>query len=759
MKKLYVFFFCGLICAATCANAQQTWDCGATPGTVSGTLTPDGTLTITGIGPMPDYNSGAPWYSVRTNIKSLVVGGGVTYIGNYSFDGCTALTTVTMQDGTGTLTLPNVSPSRVFQNCPVETLYLGRNITGVSPFQNNTTLETVTVGGYVTTLNSYQFSGCIRLSAVNINVSSVTLGTFTFQNCQALTDDVVNEILKKTGAIPADTFTGCTGLTHVIIPNTLTSIGQSAFNACSKLTAVTIQDGTNTLDVGNISPNRIFYDCPIKTLYFGRNFNVTYSSPFQSNTTLETVTVGGYVTTLNSYLFSGCIRLSAVNINVSSVSLGTYTFQNCLALTDNVVNEILKKTGAIPADTFTGCTGLTHVIIPNTITSIGQSAFNACSKLTAVTIQDGTNSLDIGNVSPNRVFVDCPITTLYLGRNFNVTYSSPFQNYTTLETVTVGANVTTLNSNLFSGCTILKHITSLSTVPPVIQESTFQNVPKKGNTLILPQGSEADYWATLWRELMTGYHLINYNAEGGVVVPAIRYVRGGDALGIIPTPTRINYEFDGWYTQRNGAGTQYTIATVITAPAELYACWKNDIPGTVTSVTVSPATVSVQKGKTHQFVASVTAQGGASTTVTWTVTGNALTATNITAGGLLTVATGETSSTLTVTATSTFDVTKKGTASVTVENLTSAAETWHAASLHIYPNPFTDVVRITWAGGNPAPTPALKIQVINAAGAIVHTQMITFPDETIRLEHLPAGVYFFRFENDGKTKTVKVVKL
>ena len=51
-----------------------------------------------------------------------------------------------------------------------------------------------------------------------------------------------------------------------------------------------------------------------------------------------------------------------------------------------------------------------------------------------------------------------------------------------------------------------------------------------------------------------------------------------------------------------------------------------------------------------------------------------------------------------------------------------------------------------------------NISGFNAAGVVVHTQMITNPDETIRLEHLPAGVYFFMFEKDGKEKTVKVVK-
>ena len=88
--------------------------------------------------------------------------------------------------------------------------------------------------------------------------------------------------------------------------------------------------------------------------------------------------------------------------------------------------------------------------------------------------------------------------------------------------------------------------------------------------------------------------------------------------------------------------------------------------------------------------------------------------------------------------------------------------------LKIYPNPFTGAVRLTGAvadvGAGLAPAQqkgrgqAVPLQIIDMTGAVVHTQTIIGADETLRLEHLPAGVYFFLFEKDGKTKTVRVVK-
>jgi len=73
------------------------------------------------------------------------------------------------------------------------------------------------------------------------------------------------------------------------------------------------------------------------------------------------------------------------------------------------------------------------------------------------------------------------------------------------------------------------------------------------------------------------------------------------------------------------------------------------------------------------------------------------------------------------------------------------------STLKIYPNPIKDEVHITSAEG-------CTLRVFNIAGVTVHTQHITNSDETINFEHIPGGVYFFRFEKDGNEKTVKVIK-
>ena len=96
---------------------------------------------------------------------------------------------------------------------------------------------------------------------------------------------------------------------------------------------------------------------------------------------------------------------------------------------------------------------------------------------------------------------------------------------------------------------------------------------------------------------------------------------------------------------------------------------------------------------------------------------------------------------------------------ILVTGVTSADEQF-LPELKIYPNPFTGVVRIVGAAAvaETLRATSLQVQVIDAAGAIVHTQTITGDDEIINLEHLPTGVYIFRFEKDGNVKTVKVIR-
>jgi len=181
---------------------------------------------------------------------------------------------------------------------------------------------------------------------------------------------------------------------------------------------------------------------------------------------------------------------------------------------------------------------------------------------------------------------------------------------------------------------------------------------------------------------------------------------------------------------------------------------KSSVLPAVTEVKVSPAEVSVQKGTTQQFTATVTATGGASEVVTWTVTGNSLTATTISNNGLLTVAAGETASTITVTATSDFDKTKFGTASVTVtsQQITSA-ETTDAPLARVYPNPTNGTVTIEFETVG-----VYHISLADMTGKVLHRQTITDRSVRIDISSYPSGAYLLTIDDGKLQSTKRIVK-
>ena len=332
----------------------------------------------------------------------------VTSIGDYAFQYCSGLTSVT---------IPNSVTS------------IGR-----SAFSGCKGLTSVTIGNSVTSIGKNAFDGCSGLTSVTIPNSVTSIGGHTFGGCSGLTSIVVedgnpvydsrnncNAIIEtatntlhsgcKTTIIPNsvtsigdDAFSGCSGLTSITIPNSVTSIGKYAFFNCFGLTSVTIPNSVTSIG------HSAFYEC----------------------SGLTSVTIGNSVTSIGDYAFEYCSSLTSITIPNSVTSIGGHTFGGCSGLTSIVVedgnpvydsrnncNAIIEtatntlhsgcKTTIIPNsvtsigdDAFSGCSGLTSITIPNSVTSIGERAFFVCSGLTSVTIGSGVES--IGTMA----FANCP---------------------------------------------------------------------------------------------------------------------------------------------------------------------------------------------------------------------------------------------------------------------------------------------------------------------------------------------------------------
>ena len=264
-----------------------------------------------------------------------------------------------------------------------------------------------------------------------------------------------NELQYFTGltSIGERAFDWCTGLTSVIIPNSVTNIGFGAFRDCSSLTSVTIPDNVSSID--------------------------TYA--FMSCERLTSVTIPNNVTSIGSEAFSGCSGLTSIKVENGNTKYDSRN--NCNAIIETNTNILI--------------TGCMNTIIPNSVTTIGDFAFYKCSGLISVNIPNSVTS--IGNYA----FSGCTgLTSVTIPNSVTSIGRSAFQYCTGLTSVTIPNSVTSIGRSVFYWCTGLTEVISLIEEPWGIDESTFMCYDETGesyypaSTLYVPAGTKEKYEAT-----------------------------------------------------------------------------------------------------------------------------------------------------------------------------------------------------------------------------------------------------------------------
>ena len=153
-------------------------------------------------------------------------------------------------------------------------------------------------------------------------------------------------------------------ITSVIIPDTVTSIGASAFEYCTALSEITIPDSVTSVG------SKAFYNC--KGMVGATVGGYIGNDMFQYCTKLETVVICDGVTSIGSWAFAGCEKLETATVPDSVTSIGEHAFRNCKSLKEINIPDGVTEIGD---GTFYYCTGLTELTIPDSVTSIGENAF------------------------------------------------------------------------------------------------------------------------------------------------------------------------------------------------------------------------------------------------------------------------------------------------------------------------------------------------------------------------------------------------
>ena len=335
----------------------------------------------------------------------------------------------------------------------------------------STGLTSVMIGDSVTSIGSDAFQSCTKLTSVEIPDSVTSIGAQAFYRCIRLTSVTIGNGVKSIGD---DAFYKCSSLTSVTIPNSVTSIGDDAFYKCSSLTSVTIPNSVTSIG------NSAFRDC----------------------SGLTSVTIGSGVTSIVDFAFYGCYKLVEV-INKSSLTItkGTYSYGDvaryALEVHDDGESKIVNKNGYLfytyegvnyllgyigtdtelnlPANynrenyviyeyAFYDNDKITSVIIPNSVTSIGNSAFYGCYKLTSVTIPNNVTRIGkdaFCNTGYYNNESNWENGVLYIGKYLINTKTYISSNYTIKDGTALIAD------SVFNGCSSLTSVTICDSVTSI----------------------------------------------------------------------------------------------------------------------------------------------------------------------------------------------------------------------------------------------------------------------------------------------------
>ncbi len=302
---------------------------------------------------------------------------------------------------------------------------------------------TVTYNGTtypVTSIDEIAFYYCTSLTSIDIPNSITKIGSFAFGNCPVLTSIVVesgnprydsrnnckaiietadntliagckNTIIPNSVTVIGDyAFEGCYGLTNIVIPNSVTSIGNKAFYNCDGLTSINIPNSVTAIGKG------VFENCDELASFVVESGNPRYDSRNNCKAIIETADntlivgckntiIPNSVTAIGDWAFSYCHGLTSINIPNSVTAIGKGAFESCIGLTSV---DISNSVTAIGNYAFYNCGGLTSINIPNSVTSIGDWAFFWCTGLTSIVIPNSVTSIG------NEAFKNCwTLTDVY----------------------------------------------------------------------------------------------------------------------------------------------------------------------------------------------------------------------------------------------------------------------------------------------------------------------------------------------------------
>ena len=328
---------------------------------------------------LPQGLTGIPGSCFRgcTRIKNIILPESVSFIGNNAFSQCSALSSINIPKA-----ITSIGES-AFYYCSNLTsdINIPDSVTRIekSTFEQCSSLTSISIPNSITRIGSYAFQGCSRLeSAIVIPEQVKEIGDWAFSGCSSIPSITIPYGVTRIGEYALQ---ACSSLSNLVIPESVSTIGQGAFRFLT-ITSIEIPESVSNLG------GHAFYGCQkLKTVSIPESVTRLDEFTFSGCTSLTQVMIPESVSFIGAQVFSECSSLSSVKIPNSVTSLGARVFLGCSNLMSVTISECLT---AMPEETFKNCSSLLSVTIPESVQYMGNSVFYNCTGLSSVVVKAKT---------------------------------------------------------------------------------------------------------------------------------------------------------------------------------------------------------------------------------------------------------------------------------------------------------------------------------------------------------------------------------
>ncbi len=421
-----------------------------------------------------------------TSLSSITIPSSVTSIGERVF-ALSPLTSISVQSGNTVYDSRNdcnaiieTATNKLIAGCHGTVIPSTVTSIGDYAFDGCTAIEAITIPSSVTSIGDYAFYGCTGLTSITIPDSVTSIGEQAFWACQALTSITIPSTVSSIGN---SAFYGCSRIDTITLAWTdpsactygtgvLTNVPTTATVYVPQGTADAYSSNSTWGSFTNIEEYVTNGDIEVDGIkYTIESTNYTAAVAEQGSgavsgdiTIPETISYFGNtytVTSIGASAFRNCSGLTSISISDSVTVLGNYAFAYCTGLTSITIPDAVKSIGDAA---FNGCTGLTSITIPDSVTSIGDRAFSWCDDLAAITVASGNPVYDSRNncnaiieTASNTLFAGCyktviPNSVTSIGDN-------AFYDCVELTSIDIPNSVTSIGDYAFCGCDSLTSIT------------------------------------------------------------------------------------------------------------------------------------------------------------------------------------------------------------------------------------------------------------------------------------------------------------